>query len=154
MPTFIMLARLNPEAAPSPRGLEQLERDAMKRVHEECPDVEWLNSYAVLGPCDYLDIFIANDIENAARVSALIRTFGQSGRRLNGIDLRILFDRYQDRPDSTPVAWHDIHAAWRSLFDRNVGHCELANGPGISSQMVRRPRRRERRSAARERQRQ
>ena len=50
MPTFIMLTRLNPEAVRSPRGLEQLERDATKRVREECPDVEWLSSYAVLGP--------------------------------------------------------------------------------------------------------
>jgi len=30
MPTFIMLTRLNPDAVRSPRGLEQLERDAMK----------------------------------------------------------------------------------------------------------------------------
>lgn len=75
---FIMLTRLNPEAVRSPRGLEQLERDAMKRVREECPDVEWLSSYAVLGPCDYLDVFIANDVETAARVSALIRTFGHA----------------------------------------------------------------------------
>jgi len=30
----------------------QLERDAMKRVREEYPNVEWLNSYVVLGPCD------------------------------------------------------------------------------------------------------
>jgi hypothetical protein len=79
MPTFIMLTRLNPDAVRSPRGLEQLERDAMKRVREECADVEWLSSYAVLGPCDYLDVFMANDIETAARVSALIRTFGCLG---------------------------------------------------------------------------
>jgi len=78
MPTFIMLTRLNPDAARSPRGLEQLERDAMKRVREECPNVEWLSSYAVLGPCDYLDVFIANDIETAARVSTIIRTFGHA----------------------------------------------------------------------------
>jgi len=39
MPTFIMLTRLSPDAVRSPRGLEQLERDAMKRVREECP--EW-----------------------------------------------------------------------------------------------------------------
>ena len=42
MPTFIMLTRLNPGAVRSPRGLEQLERDAIKRVRAECPDVEWL----------------------------------------------------------------------------------------------------------------
>jgi uncharacterized protein with GYD domain len=78
MPTFVMLTRLNPEAARSPRGLEELERQAMKRVREKCPDVEWLNSYEVLGPCDYLDIFIATDIETATKVSALIRTFGHA----------------------------------------------------------------------------
>ena len=76
MPTFIMLTRLNPDAVRSPRGLEQLERDAMQRVRQQCPDVKWLSSYAVLGPCDYLDVFIANDIETAARVSTIIRTFG------------------------------------------------------------------------------
>jgi len=79
MPIFIMLTRLNPDAVRSPRGLEQLEREAMKRVREECPDVEWLSSYAVLGPCDYLDIFKAKDIETAARVSTLLRTLSYEG---------------------------------------------------------------------------
>jgi len=78
MPTFIMLTRLNADAVRSPRGREHLERDALKSVREQCPDVEGLSSYAVLGPCDYLDIFIANDIETAARVSTLIRTFGHA----------------------------------------------------------------------------
>ncbi len=68
MATFIMLTRLNPDAVRSPTGLEQLEREAMKRVREQCPDVKWLGSYAVLGPYDYLDIFSANDVESAARV--------------------------------------------------------------------------------------
>ena len=44
MPTFIMLTRLNPDAV-GLRGLEQLERDAMKRVREECAD--WNGSAAM-----------------------------------------------------------------------------------------------------------
>lgn len=78
MPTFVMLTRLNPDAVRLPKALEGLERDAMKRVRQECPSVEWVSSYAILGPCDYLDIFKASDIETAAKVSALIRTFGHA----------------------------------------------------------------------------
>jgi len=78
MSTFIMLTRLNPDAVRSPSGLEQLERQAMEQVRKACPGVEWRSSYAVLGPCDYLDVFRADDIETAARVSALIRTFGHA----------------------------------------------------------------------------
>jgi uncharacterized protein with GYD domain len=78
MPTFIMLTRLNADAVRSPRGLEQLERQAMESVRKECPGIEWLGSYAVLGPYDYLDIFLADDLETATRVSTLIRTFGHA----------------------------------------------------------------------------
>jgi hypothetical protein len=78
MLTFIMFTRLNPEALRSPKALEELERQAMERVRKECPEVEWVKSYAILGPCDYLDIFRAKDIETASKVSALVRTFGHA----------------------------------------------------------------------------
>jgi uncharacterized protein with GYD domain len=78
MPTFIMLTRLNPDPVRTPRELEQLEHQVMATIRKECPNVEWLNSYALLGPYDYLDIFLANDIETATRVSALFRTFGHA----------------------------------------------------------------------------
>ena len=78
MQTFIMLTRLSPDAAHSPQVLEELEQKAMARVRKDCPDVEWLESYAVLGGCDYVDIFRAQDIESASRVSALIRTQGHA----------------------------------------------------------------------------
>jgi hypothetical protein len=78
LPTFIMLTRLSAEAVRSPKALEELEHQAMERVRKECPDVEWLKSYAILGPCDYLDIFSAKDIETATKVSTLVRTFGHA----------------------------------------------------------------------------
>lgn len=78
MLTFIMLTRLSPDATRSPQALEQLERKAMERIRKDCPDVEWVSSYAILGPCDYLDVFRAKDIETASKVSTLIRTLGHA----------------------------------------------------------------------------
>ena len=76
METFIMQTRLAPDAIRSPRSLEEHERRAMNRVRTQCPEVRWIHSYAVLGPCDYVDIFEAPDVETATKVATIIRTFG------------------------------------------------------------------------------
>ena len=78
MSTFIMLTRLTHGALSSPSSLENLECEVMGRMRAECPEVEWLSSYAVLGPCDYLDIFQAPDIETATKVATIVRTFGHA----------------------------------------------------------------------------
>ena len=78
MQTFIMLTRLTPGSLQSPRTLEQLEHKVMQHVREACREVEWIGSYAVLGPCDYLDIFKAPDLDTASKVSALVRTYGHA----------------------------------------------------------------------------
>jgi uncharacterized protein with GYD domain len=76
MPTFVMLTKLSPEAVKSPKSLEDLERQAMDKVRSECPDVEWVHNFAILGPYDYIDIFRAPNEEVAFKVATLIRTFG------------------------------------------------------------------------------
>lgn len=88
MPIFIMLTRLHPDAARSPAALEQLERHAMDRVRQKCPQVEWISSYAVLGPCDYLDVFRAPDIETVRRSAPSGTPRRKSGRRRSGIASR------------------------------------------------------------------
>lgn len=76
--TFIMATRLTPEAAQSPQNLEELERKAAALIKAQCPEVQWLGNYSILGPYDYIDIFTAPDNETAMKVAAIIRTFGHA----------------------------------------------------------------------------
>ncbi len=82
MLTFIMLTRLSPDALRSPASLEELERNAMEQVRKEYPQVKWLHNFAILGPCDYLDIFRAPDLETAMGVAAIIRTYGHASTEI------------------------------------------------------------------------
>jgi uncharacterized protein with GYD domain len=64
--------------------MEDFEKRAVGHIEQECPDVTWIHSYAVLGPYDYLDIFTAPDIDTAMKVSAIIRTFGRAHSEIWG----------------------------------------------------------------------
>lgn len=78
MPTYVMLTRLSPEALTRPEAVSELNKNVEDRVKKECPSVKWLANYAVLGPCDYLDIFDAPDTEAATKVALLVRSFGHA----------------------------------------------------------------------------
>ena len=78
MQTFIMLTRLAPDAVRSPRALEDLERKVADQIRAGCPQVEWIGSYAILGPYDYVDLFRAPDLDSASKVSTVVRTFGHA----------------------------------------------------------------------------
>ncbi|MBM9603729.1 GYD domain-containing protein [Desulfopila inferna] len=78
MPLFIMLTRLTPTALKSPATLEEAEKSIKTKIRENCPEVKWVNNYAVMGPYDYVDIFKAPDVETAFKVSTIIRTFGHA----------------------------------------------------------------------------
>ena len=78
MSTYVMLTKLTPETVKSPSDLKGLEKKVIERIHKELPQVKWMNSFAILGPCDYLDIFEAPDEEQAAKVAMLMRSFGHA----------------------------------------------------------------------------
>ena len=78
MPTYVTLTRLSPESVKSPRELKKLEKAVSERIRHECPEVRWSGNYAILGPCDYLDIFEAPDETVAARVVMILRSFGHA----------------------------------------------------------------------------
>jgi uncharacterized protein with GYD domain len=85
MPTYVMLTRLSPDAMRSPESLGELEREAMRSIRSSCDGVEWLHSWAVLGGCDYLDVFEARDQETAMKVATIVRTFGHATTEVWGI---------------------------------------------------------------------
>ena len=78
MSTYIMLTRLSHGALVSPKSLEELEQQVMERIRSECPQVEWVHNFAILGPYDYLDIFRAPDMDTAFKVATIVRTFGHA----------------------------------------------------------------------------
>lgn len=78
MSKFVMVTRVEPEALRSPHTLEELERKAMESIRSQCPKVKWIGSYAVLGRFDYVDIFEAPDLEDAVKVSTMIRSHGHA----------------------------------------------------------------------------
>ncbi len=78
MATYVMLTRLSPEALARPESVVALNKQVAQRIKRECPKVKWAANYAVLGGCDYLDIFEAPDSETATKVSLLVRSFGHA----------------------------------------------------------------------------
>lgn len=82
MAHYVVLPRVAPEAVRNPESLLELEQQVKQRVQNECPDVQWISNFAVMGPYDYLDIFDAPDNDTAMRVSTIIRSVGHSATEL------------------------------------------------------------------------
>ena len=102
METFVMLSRLAPGALESPKSLESLEKQVMERIRSECPDVEWVHNFAVLGPYDYLDVFRAPDTQTAFTVATLVRTLGHAHTEVWGATEWSKFkDMVRDLPGKT-----------------------------------------------------
>ncbi len=78
MALYALLTRLSPEAVTRPGAVRELGERVSAALAEQVPEARWLASYAVLGPCDYLDIFEAPNEEVAARVSLVIRSLGHA----------------------------------------------------------------------------
>ena len=71
MKTFILLTKLTPEVTKQLKNRGEMGRDWLYQVKKKCPDVKFLEHFALLGKYDFLDIYEAPDDETAAKVSMI-----------------------------------------------------------------------------------
>ncbi|MCX7829456.1 MAG: GYD domain-containing protein [Acidobacteria bacterium] len=76
MATFILLTKLSPEVLEKPKERAKKGKEWLKKVKKVCPDVKWIAHYSILGPYDFMDIYEADSVETAHKVSLISRTYG------------------------------------------------------------------------------
>jgi uncharacterized protein with GYD domain len=68
---FILLTKFSPEISRQMKNRALLGRKWLEQVKEKCPDVKFIEHFALLGPYDFLDIYDAPDEKTAAKVSMI-----------------------------------------------------------------------------------
>jgi len=76
MTTFILLSKVSTERVKQVKNLGEMDEAFERKLKEECPEVERVASYALLGAYDFLHIFKAPDALTAAKVALLANEFG------------------------------------------------------------------------------
>jgi uncharacterized protein with GYD domain len=76
MATYILLTKLSSQGLGDPHKREHIGRKWFSAVKKKCPEVRWLDHYALLGPYDFMDIYEAPDTEVAAKVSMITMSLG------------------------------------------------------------------------------
>ena len=66
MKTFILMTKLSPEISMQMKNRGKIGRAWLDQVREKCPDVKFVAHYALLGPYDFMVIYVAPDDETAA----------------------------------------------------------------------------------------
>ena len=76
MATFVLLTKLSSESMGDLKKRENVGRKWFDAVKTKCPEVKWVDHYALLGPFDFMDIYEAPDEEVAAKVSMITMSKG------------------------------------------------------------------------------
>jgi uncharacterized protein with GYD domain len=76
MPRFVLMTRLSPDSVRDAELRRELGREWLRKVKNACPEVKWLEHYAILGPYDFMDIYDAPNEEIAHKVSLISRMEG------------------------------------------------------------------------------
>jgi uncharacterized protein with GYD domain len=76
MTTFVLLSKISLRNASEIKSMGEMDREFERKLARQCPEVERIASYALLGAYDFLHIFEAPDAQAAARVALLAQIFG------------------------------------------------------------------------------
>ena len=76
MGLFVLMTKLTPEICGDIKRREAIGKEWKKKVDSLCPDVKWISHLALLGPYDFMDIYEADSVETATRVSMITRANG------------------------------------------------------------------------------
>ena len=93
MPTFVLLTKLSPETCRNLDYKEEMGRNWYTKIKATCPSVNWLHHFAILGPYDFMDIYEAENEEEAAKVAMI--TLGEGAAVAENWPL-IPYQRYLD----------------------------------------------------------
>ncbi len=78
MKTYIILSKISADALRQPADFVQMATIVKDKIKEECPDVNWKDSYAVKGAYDVVDIVESKDSAQVDRAAMIIRSYGRS----------------------------------------------------------------------------
>ena len=76
MGTYVLLTKLSSESLGDLHKRENIGRKWFEAVKARCPEVKWIDHFALLGPFDFMDIYEAPGEEVAAKVSLITMAKG------------------------------------------------------------------------------
>ncbi|MHA2253242.1 MAG: GYD domain-containing protein [Candidatus Kariarchaeaceae archaeon] len=75
MPIYILASKLTSKGMRA-ETREKFGQEWMDQIKKACPDVKWLNHFAVLGPYDFISLYEAPDEKTAMKVSLITLSMG------------------------------------------------------------------------------
>jgi len=78
MQTYIILSQLSPDAIGDPKEYRQLATAVKEKLHSECPDVQWRDSYATAGRFNVVDVIESDNPTQVKKAAMIIGAEGHS----------------------------------------------------------------------------
>ena len=78
MATYIILSKLSAETTRDPAEFRQISEKVAAKIKSQCHNVRWVNSYALMGRFDVIDIVEADDPTEVEKAAMVIRYYGHA----------------------------------------------------------------------------